>query len=450
MDTIDMPQARYKQVVDRIAADIRAGNIAPGTRLPTHRQLSAMKGIALVTATRVYAELEQMGLVSGERGRGTFVRESAVPDGHGADQHPVAPDMIDLTFNYGVLPQQSDHLRNALRQLAGGGEVETLLRYQPHEGRLHERRVITDYLASQGVNTSSEQVMIVSGAQHGLSLAVMSLLRPGDVIAVDALTYPGIKVVADAFRVELVPIPALDHGPDLSALNEICQARTVRALYVIPTLHNPLGWVLDLAQRKELVSIARKYDLCIIEDAAYAFLAENSPVPLAALAPERTVYVSGVSKSIATGLRVGFLSAPSEWVPAIRRSIRATTWNTPPVMTAIVCKWLTDGSIQWLEEEKRKDAEKRQAIARKALKGLNYKAHPASYFVWISLPQNVRADQLVMDLARQNISISTAEPFAVSKDVPHAIRLALGSVDLSLLPDALIKVRKAIEERALY
>ncbi len=75
-----MPQLRYKQLVDRIAADIREGRLRPGTRLPTHRDLAAREGLALVTATRVYAELHAMGLVSGETGRGTFVKE-ALPRG---------------------------------------------------------------------------------------------------------------------------------------------------------------------------------------------------------------------------------------------------------------------------------------------------------------------------------------------------------------------------------
>ena len=88
--------------------------------------------MALVTATRVYAELEAMGLVSGEQGRGTFVREIALPPGHGIDQQVVAADVVDLNFNYPSLPGQADLLRQALRELAASGDLEALLRYQPH------------------------------------------------------------------------------------------------------------------------------------------------------------------------------------------------------------------------------------------------------------------------------------------------------------------------------
>jgi DNA-binding transcriptional MocR family regulator len=123
-----MAHARYKQLVDALAADIRAGRLPPGTRLPTHRQLAAKESLALVTATRVYAELEAMGLVSGETGRGTFVREAALPPGLGIDQHAAAAGILDLNFNYPSLPGQADMLRAALRQLASSGDLEALLR----------------------------------------------------------------------------------------------------------------------------------------------------------------------------------------------------------------------------------------------------------------------------------------------------------------------------------
>jgi DNA-binding transcriptional MocR family regulator len=443
-----MAQARYKHLVDALAAQIRAGSLPPGTRLPTHRKLAAREGLALVTASRVYAELEAMGLVSGEIGRGTFVRETSLPRELGIDQQVVAAGVVDLNFNYPSLPGQAELLRAGLRQLTASGDLEALLRYQPHGGRQHERAIMARHLASRGLAVNAEQVMIVSGAQHGLATTVMALLQPGDVVAADALTYPGFKVLAEAHRLELAPIPAAGNGPDLDALERLCKRRRVRAVYAMPTLHNPLGWVMGASRRRQLVSIARRHGLLIIEDAAYAFLAEDPPAPLAALAPESTVYVSGLSKSVATGLRVGFVAAPAEWVPRLERAIRATTWNTPGVMTAIACGWLEDGTVTRLESHKRRDATVRQAIAAEVLAGLRCVRHPSSYFVWLPLPEEVRADRLATALMRDRISVSTAEPFATSTQVPHAIRLALGSVELDTLRGVLEKVRGAIDEQA--
>lgn len=110
--------ARYKDVVDALAADVRAGKIPPGTRLPTHRELAAREGLALVTATRVYAELAAMGLVSGEAGRGTFVRETSLSPRDDIERRALAEDVVDLNFNYPSMPEQTDLLRTALRGLA--------------------------------------------------------------------------------------------------------------------------------------------------------------------------------------------------------------------------------------------------------------------------------------------------------------------------------------------
>lgn len=442
-----MPRARYKQVVDRIAEEIRSGRLPAGARLPTHRQLAATEGLSLVTATRVYSELQAMGLVSGETGRGSFVRETSLPSGLGIDQHAVAADTVDLNFNYPSVPGQSELLRAALRRLAASGDLEALLRYQPHAGRQHERATVARHLAGRGLAVSADQVLIVSGAQHGLASSVMGLLAPGDVVAVDGLTYPGFKVLAEACRLELVPIPPSRSGPDLDALEHICQRRRIRAIYTMPTLHNPLGWVMSANRRQRIVALARRYGLILIEDAAYSFLADEPPLPLAKLAPERTVHVSGFSKSVATGLRVGYVVAPLEWVPKLERAIRASTWNTPGLMTAIACHWLEDGTVARLEQEKRQDAMARQAVVSEVFAGWDLVRHPASYFIWLPLPEEVRADLAAKALLRDRISVSTAEPFATATPVPHAIRLALGSVDLPGLREVLIRVRTVLEQQ---
>src|SRR5262249_31961492 len=152
----------------------------------------------------VYSELEGMGLVSGETGRGTFVREALAGRNLGVDQQAVAVGMVDLNFNYPSVPGQAELLRSAFRQPPAAGDLEALLRYQPQGGRLHERATVGRHLAGRGLTLSTEQIAIVDGSQHGLATTVIGLLQPGDVVATDALTYPGIKVLAEAHRLELI------------------------------------------------------------------------------------------------------------------------------------------------------------------------------------------------------------------------------------------------------
>lgn len=440
--------SRYQPVVDDLAADIRSGRLRSGTRLPTHRALARERSIAVVTASRVYAELESMGLVSSEQGRGTFVRDLTLPPGHGVDQRPVAPDAVDLNFNYPTLAGQAESLRRALRELAGSGDLDALLRYQPHGGRQRDRAAVATHLLDRGLDVVPDDVAVVNGAQHGLTVTALAMLQPGDVVAADALTYPGFKVLAEALRLELVPLPTGPDGPDLEALQSLCRRRPMRAVYVMPTLHNPLGWVMDRSARRELIAIARRHGLLLIEDASYAYLAEKPPPPLAATAPDVTVYVSGLSKNIATGLRVGFVVAARKRLSAIERAIRATTWNTPALTTAIATRWIEDGTVMRLEAAKREDAAERQRIAREALKPLAQIGHPSSYFMWLPLPEDARADRVAATLTGGGISVSTAEPFAITATAPQALRLALGSVDRESLAGALATVRQVIEDDA--
>ncbi|EIW8508543.1 PLP-dependent aminotransferase family protein [Klebsiella pneumoniae] len=438
-------KARYKAVVDRYAQAIRSGQLPAGSRLPTHRTLAAGERISLATATRVYRELEEMGLVSGETGRGTFVRDLSLPPGHGVDQQVVAADVVDLNFNYPSLPDQGDALREALRQLAMAGDIDSHLRYQPHAGRLAERDIIARHLTCQHFAPDAENVLIVNGAQHGLAVTVMGLLRPGDVVAVDALTYSGFKVLAALYHLELAAIPCRPEGPDLQALQTLCQQRRVRAVYTMPTLHNPLGWVLNTGQRQALADLARQHDLLIIEDAAYARLVSRPPPPVVSYAPERTVYVTGFSKNIATGLRVGVVISPPRYRPKIERAIRATTWNTPTLISSLICAWIEDGTVARFETQKRQDARQRQQVAREVLCGLPVVSHPDSYFVWLPLGEESRADRLANALMERRISVSTAEPFCVSATIPQALRIALGSVPFDSLRPALLSVRDAVE-----
>ncbi|CAM3240451.1 PLP-dependent aminotransferase family protein [Vibrio neptunius] len=437
-------KARYKNIVDRYADAIRSGRLHAGTKLPTHRKLSAEESISLATATRVYAELGAMGLVSGETGRGTFVRDISLPTSHGMDQQMIASDVVDLNFNYPTLPEQDELLRNALRTLSLSEGVDTHLLYSPHAGSKSDRETFALHFSKHGMTFSADELLIVNGAQHGLMVAVMGLLQPGDVVAVDALTYPGFKALAQLYHIELVPVSFDYEGPDLRALRHLCIQRKIKALYTMPTLHNPLGWVLSDTQRMEIAEIARLYDFLIIEDTAYGYLVDNPPLPIYHHAPERTVFITGFSKNVATGLRVGVVIAPQTLRADLERAIRVTTWNTPSLLTTIVRNWVEDGVVKQLEEKKRADAGMRQRLVKEILSPLDYISHPASYFIWLPLDEGVRSDHVTTSLIKHNISVSTAAPFCVTKVVPHALRIALGSVTPSTLRTALQTIKDCI------
>jgi DNA-binding transcriptional MocR family regulator len=455
-----MRPPRYQAIVDGLAARIQAGELRPGDRLPTVRALMAEHGVALATASRVMAELAAAGLVVGEVGRGSFVRDASLPRasglGSGLEQHGPRDGLVDLTFSYPTVPGQDAMLREGLRTLAAGGDLDALLHSAPQGGRPHERQTMAKHLRNRGLRVPADQVLITNGAQHGLAVTLMALLKPGDVIAVDALSYPGLLALARTQRLDIQALPCLPPGPaaapaqreartDLDALARLCRRRPVRAVYSMPTLHNPLGSVMPEADRRRLAELAERHDFLIIEDLTYAFLAEPAPKPIATHAPHRTVLVTGLSKSVAAGLRIGLLAAPPALVEPLQQAIRVSSWQAASVTTALGCLWIESGRVDALEDAKRADARERQALARRVLRGCPLVAHRSSYFLWLPLRAGLRAEAVAADLKREGILVNTAQPFAATHRVPQALRVALGSVAPQALAGALAKIRAAVD-----
>lgn len=438
-----MPKARYLTLADTMARSIQTGKLVPGTKLPTHRAFAEQFDIALATATRVYAELERRGLVVGEAGRGTFVRDLDLPMTLGI--HQTASDgLIDLVFNMPGDAADVDALRAGLRRLATAGDLEAMLRYQPHGGRLHERRIIAESLNSTLGRVEPERLLVTSGGQHGLAMTALGLLRRGDVVAVDALTYPGFKSVVALQGLDLASIDGVQGIMDPDDLDRQCRGRPIQAVYLMPTVHNPLGSVMDEATRRRLIEAAQKHDLLIIEDAAYAFLEPDPPPTFLTLAPERTIHVGGFSKSIATGLRLGYVIAPATHIDQLIEAIRATTWNAPALISGLVTGWIEDGTLSASEETRRRDGAERQKICNTIFEGIPIVAHRNSGFAWLPFDHAVRAEPIVSRLRERGILVSGAEPYATTIAVPQALRLAFGGVPKADLSIVLGEVRKSL------
>ena len=438
-----MREPKYKQLADMIAKTILDGTLAPGSKMPTHRAFAEKFDIAVATATRIYKELERRGVVIGEAGRGTFVRDTGVPPTLGVHQTEQS-DQIDLVFNMPGGAGDSDLLRHGLRRLAASGDLEALLRYQPHSGRPHERRIIADHLTPTLGAINPDRLLITSGGQHGLAITALGLLQQGDVVATDALTYPGFKSVAVMHRLDLVPIKGMHGVMDPDDLDKRCRSRKIRAVYLMPTVQNPLGSVMDTQTRDRIVDVARKHNLMIIEDAAYAFLEPNPPPTLIQLAPERTVHIGGFSKSLATGLRLGYVVAPDENVEKLIEATRATTWNAPALISSLVTGWIKDGTLEKSENRRRIDGAKRQEVCQIALDGLPIIAHPNAGFAWLPLQEGTRASPVVARLKAKGISISGAEAFATTTAIPQALRLAFGGLAPTELETSIKAVRVAV------
>lgn len=434
-----MPPASFKNLAKTMAVLIENGSLTPGTRLPTHRKLAETQGIALATATRVYKYLTERGLVVGEQGRGVFVRDRGIPVTLGVEQRS-NEGMLDLVFNMPGEISDEEFLRAGLRKLAKSGDLEAMLRYQPHGGRLHERKIVASALKPQLGPVDPDRLLIVSGAQHGLSTVIMGLLSRNDTVATDALTYTGFKAAALLHQLQVRPASGPEMMMDPDMLDRLCRDGSIKAVYLIPTVHNPLGLVMSESQRCRIVEIARKYDILIIEDGAYAFLEENPPRSFVQLAPERTVHIGGFSKNLGTGLRVGYVFAPEAYVQQLTLAIRATTWNAPGILTALVTGWIQEGVLARSEENRRVSGRRRQEMCRKMLPGTEIISHQNASFAWLPLRNGRRATPVISNLMSKGVVVSGGDAFAVTDAVPQGLRIAFGGTNDSELERALMEI----------
>lgn len=293
------------------------------------------------------------------------------------------------------------------------------------------------HLLDRGIDVPPANVLLTAGAQHGLDVVLTAITSPGSTLAADELTYPGLKLLADTRHLDLAAVRCGPDGTDIQALEALVRQRRIRAVYLVPTVHNPLGFVLDDESRERVAALARRHDILIVEDATYAFLDPAAPPPVQTFAPERTIFVGSFSKNLATGLRTGYLVAPDAHLTTLTQALRATSWGTSSLTTAIVTRWLRDGTVTRLEKTRRADAQERQRIARRALAGFDYHAHPASYFGWLRFPDEIRSDQAAHRLAQAGILVSTGDAFATGTRAHNAMRIALANPSIDELPDLL-------------
>jgi DNA-binding transcriptional MocR family regulator len=183
-------------------------------------------------------------------------------------------------------------------------------------------------------------------------------------------------------------------------------------------------------RRREIARIAREHDVAIVEDDIHALLPEERPSPIATFAPERTYYLMSTSKTLVPGLRVSYLAAPPGMFGRLAASLRATAWAAPPLMAALASAWIEGGTAEELLLDRRRAAARRQARVRERLgaAGLRFDAHPASYFVWLHLPEPWRSDTFAAEVRARGLAVTPAEAFLVGRGaVPPAVRVCVGA-----------------------
>ncbi|OYX14970.1 MAG: GntR family transcriptional regulator [Rhizobiales bacterium 32-66-8] len=335
---------RYLAIADSIAADIAAGRLTAGDRLPPQRALAQRLGMDFTTIARGYVEAQKRGLVDARVGQGTFVRAAAAASAPPARRRASEP--VDLTMN---LPPEVDD-PELLARMAGGiealrADLVPLLRYQGFGGQPADKAAAGLWLARRGLAPAADRLFITPGAHAALMAILTQLAKPGDTILCEALTYPGLRALAAQLSLTLVGLPMDAAGIDPQAFRAAATRLKPKALYLTPTLQNPTTRTVPPARRADIVAVARDLGVPLIEDDAYGFIPPDGPLPLAALAPDLTWYVASLAKCLGAGLRCAYVVAPearAAWPFAA--TMRATTVMASPLTVALATHWIEDGT----------------------------------------------------------------------------------------------------------
>ncbi|MHC4942853.1 MAG: aminotransferase-like domain-containing protein, partial [Planctomycetota bacterium] len=390
-------------------------------------ELADELGVAIGTVTRAYAVAEQRGLIHGEGRRGTFVGESRGGKSALASLTEAKPKLIDLSINYPIYSVDPD-LRFALRQLARKTDLQQLLMYPPAEGHPRHRAAGAAWIRTMGLQADPENVVVTAGAQHALTVVLASLTAAGETILTEALTYPGIKAVADLLGLRLIGVPMDRDGLQPAALDSLCRKWKPRALYSIPTLHNPTNVTLSESRRLEIVALAKKHDLHIIEDEIHRRLVSKAPPLLASLAPDRTVLIASPSKVVAGGLRTGFIAVPPRYCRNVVDTLQAISIAVPPLPAEVLSLWIENGTAEKVVARRKREAKARQRLVAKILGGFAISAPAVSYYVWMNLPEPWTRMEFTMQAQRRGVAVAPADTFFVGDtNIPEAIRISLGT-----------------------
>ncbi len=441
---------RYVEIADAIRADIDAGLLLPGDRLPPQRGVAQDLGVDFSTASRGYAEAVRRGDIESFVGRGTFVR---APDLREAlDGSNAAPDPRRILEEDPMMnmPPEPDDPALIARMASGLGHVAAnlvpLLRYQSVRGSAADREIARDWMQANGLDFAADRFAITPGA-HASIYAILTLLsEPGQTLLCETLTYPGIRSIAARLGLKLVGVPSDREGLRPEALERAISEHWPAALYLNPTLQNPTTQTMSATRRREIAEVLMQHDLQLIEDDAYRFVAADAPPPIAHHLPDLAWHVAGISKCFGAGLRLAYTTVPQRAeMGGFSQALRSINVMASPLSLALLGHWIEDGTATEIQAFVRRAAAERQELARDILCGCFVTSAPEAFNLWVELPRGTNRAEVMGRMANRQIGIMPSDAFTVVGQPSEALRVCLGGpIGLEQLRGDLVALRDAI------
>ena len=413
------------RILAALKADVATGVLAPNTRLPTHRRLAELLGVSVGAVTRAYAEAEQSGLVTAHVGRGSFVAGPAA--GRAEPQADSGP--IDLGRNVAPSAQAEARLADSFARLRRRADLAAYLDYPPPAGFDEQRRAGAAWLSRIGGGAVDwRRLICTAGAQQAIAISLAAVCRPGDTVIVEAATFTGVKALAAHMGYRLAGAAMDAQGLTPEGLEAAAASSGARAVYLQP-LQNPTGRIMSLARRGAIVDVARRRDLILIEDDLYGAYASELALPtLASLAPERVFHVSGLSKSLTPGLRIGYCVTPTGagWMDAALGALRAIAFGAPGLGALVASQWIEDGTADAILAAHRTALTERAALAQTILgDAAERPLNRAATHLWLPMSE-LEAERSAARALRGGVQVSPPTAALTDGSREHGLRVCLG------------------------
>ncbi|KAA2237749.1 PLP-dependent aminotransferase family protein [Salinarimonas soli] len=408
----------FKAVAEAIAGAIADGRLKPGDRLPTHRALAFDLGLTISTVTEAYREATRRRLVSGEVGRGTFVLAESREAELFALGRLDPSERIDLSTNVPA-DLAGEAIEAHLRMLPA--DVLRRAGLYPGAGDLARARLaIARFMERRSLRLRSAEIVACAGAQQALTVALLGLAGRGGDVLCEALAAPGVKAAARSLGLRLHPVPLDGEGVEPEGLLRAARATSARVVVLVPALQNPTGAVMGANRRRALAEVIRAAGLALVEDDVYGPLVDEGTV--AAGCWERAVIASSLSKSVAPGLRFGWLTGGHPILPELARDIHLTAWGVSPLVSALAVSLIESGEADSLVRRQREEVATRHRLAFSTLGRGRRIGAPGPHLWW---PVSGEADGAAAAASALGVEVVPGGVFAVGRGGTDHVRLCL-------------------------
>lgn len=462
----------YMQIYEGIANLIEKGAISYGEKLPPIRQMASFFNVNTVTVVNAYKQLEMQGFVKSRMGSGTYV--SFLPEKKNFDEFPTVEGVASFSQETdNSMADAASHIKfdfagasispkyfpvkdfkdvvNEVLDRDGGYALE----YQESSGYQPLRESIKEFMKIEhDLLVPFEEIQIVSGAQQGIDILAKAFLNFGDVVYVEAPTYPG---AINAFRsrgAHIVEINMEEDGIDLNVLKKHLAQNPPKLFYTMPVFQNPTGYSYSSKKKQELIALAKKHNFYIIEDDHISDLYyREKPVLLKALDDgDKVLYIKSFSKLFLPGLRLAFL-----WVPEIYSDKTALAKYSSDISSSGFFQRALDLFLRkglWCKHVRRlrkvffeKWQKTHEALAMHMPQEVKYNIPEGGHFFWLQLPNGYYSMYLYELALKEGVSIMPGNLFYLSQKPTEGFRLSFAQISVQSIDVGIQKLSECIKQQ---